>query len=748
MVEGRHGRRLFPYACRPHECNASLPSGSDATSAIGRHDSNSAGVTLTQVVRVLLAAAMTRRCVQGLGPGFAPDDAGHPRKFGQLPFVPRVATIKRGIAHIERRPTICGVIVVIVVTVLAAVLTAQGWRSRIPAPDLVPAIRAVHALIATGALPQHSDLGTYGSFNTPGPAWLMLPSTLLFHDPRLSEYVGAGLLHFLALLGVFLLGRKYFGPWCGCLAVVLYGLSGQGLFWAGSLWTFGSPDMFIWLVYLASEWVTRRDGRFLAAAGAAWAFGMYVDLALAPAIAVLPAIWLVYRPPVTLKPLVVAAAVLLIVWFPYLRFEARRDFADLRSQFLLHDIFPSNASQSWCDPTRKLKTWSVNARTTASSARAAAPRERAVSNAARESSFARLGNRLVNAFRDRLLGNFLVTTLPGRRVIGIVLLLSLLASLVLVSVRGSAARPINRDQDARSTPKSEYHKKPRRISRVAAGAIVLALATWFVLRQFVFAGAQPPLLRGAMAIFLLGGVALVFSKFTGIADRLLERGGIHIQSEGQVRQRRLVVVALAVPWLLLFALAEPGVPERFLWLWPLQALVLAAFVVVLLPRLGVPRPATWLAQALLVLAVLWNSFLVSRVDAWRASDWSGHDAAVVRVVDYIAADIDSARRDRASIGYQLFIYPFMVNYHAVSPQYKVGADLDVLFKYQHGIENTDTCAEGVSPRDDYRIVQTRPMQAPDAPSNYFKVPLDNRYRLVRRIGPYRVFKATQEGNLN
>ena len=80
--------------------------------------------------------------------------------------------------------------------------------------------------------------------------------------------------------------------------------------------------MFIWLVYLASEWVTRHDGRFLAAAVAAWAFGMYVDLALAPAIAVLPAIWLVYRPPVTLKPLLAAAAVLLIVWFPYLRFEA------------------------------------------------------------------------------------------------------------------------------------------------------------------------------------------------------------------------------------------------------------------------------------------------------------------------------------------------------------------------------------------------------------------------------------------
>ena len=279
-----------------------------------------------------------------------------------------MATIERGIAHIRRRQFAYGVIVVIVISLLAVLLTAQGWRSRMLTFDLVPALRQAHALVATGALPEHSDLGSYASFNTPGPAWLMAPSTLLFDDPRLAQYVGAGLLHFLTLLGIFLLGRKYFGTWCGCLAVVLYGLSGQGLWWAGSLWTFGSPDMFIWLVYLASEWATRRDGRFLAAAVAAWALGMYVDLALAPAIAVLPAIWLVYRPPVTLKPLLAAAAVLLIVWLPYLRFEAGRDFTDLRSQLLLQRNLPSDASRSWCDPTRELRAWPVTARRTASPA--------------------------------------------------------------------------------------------------------------------------------------------------------------------------------------------------------------------------------------------------------------------------------------------------------------------------------------------------------------------------------------------
>jgi hypothetical protein len=655
--------------------------------------------------------------------------------------------IGRGIAHIERRQTTYGVFVVIIVSLLAALLTTQGWRSRILTFDLVTAVREVHALVDTGALPAHSDLGTYVAFNTPGPAWLMLPSTLLFHDPRLAEYVGAGLLHFVTLLGVFLLGRKYFGTWCGCLAVVLYGLSAQGLWWAGSLWTFGSPDMLIWLVYLASEWVTRRDGRFLAAAIGAYALGMYVDLALAPAIAVLPALWLVYRPPVTLKPLLAAAAVLLIIWFPYLRFEAGRSFVDLRSQFLLENIQPSNVSRSWCDPTRKLKAWPENGRATAVSARVEAPTERAVSHATQpsESHLVRLENGLENNFRDRLLGNFLVTKLSAVDAIGTVLLLSVLASLVLLSITGSGPRARRSDRAARLT-QDGYRTQPRPMSRVGVGAVVLALGTWFVLRQLVFSGELPHPARVAIAILLFAGVALTFSKITEITDRLLNRGGVHIQSDEQARQRRLVVVALAVPWLVLFAVAEPGIPERFLWLLPLQVLVLAAFCTVLLPRLGLPRPAVWLAQALLVFVFLWNPFLISRVDAWRADGWSGHDATEVRVADYIASDIDKKGRDRASIGYQLFVYPFMVDYHSVSSYYKVGAQFDVLFKYQHGIKNTDRCAEGMSPSDDYRIVETRPQNVPEAPINYFKTPLENRFKLVRQIGTYRIFKATREGS--
>src|SRR5207248_10019948 len=136
--------------------------------------------------------------------------AGHP-------LILSLATRVYGISsHIKRRQSIYGIAVVVLVTVTAAVLTLQGWRSRIPTFDLVTDIYRIRDFLATGVLPQHADTNGYGAFSPPGSAWLMLPSALLFDDPRLSEYVGAGLLHFLTILGLFLLGRPYFGTWSGC----------------------------------------------------------------------------------------------------------------------------------------------------------------------------------------------------------------------------------------------------------------------------------------------------------------------------------------------------------------------------------------------------------------------------------------------------------------------------------------------------------------------------------------------------
>jgi hypothetical protein len=88
-----------------------------------------------------------------------------------------------------------------------------------------------------------------------------------------------------------------------------------------------------------------------------WGVGMHVDMAIAPALFIVLVVWLFYRPPVRPLPLLVAGLMVLTVWSPYLKFEATRGFADMKSQLFLRSIVPEQYRQSWCDPTLMLATW-------------------------------------------------------------------------------------------------------------------------------------------------------------------------------------------------------------------------------------------------------------------------------------------------------------------------------------------------------------------------------------------------------
>jgi hypothetical protein len=149
----------------------------------------------------------------------------------------------------------------------------------------------------------------------------------------------------------------------------------------------------------------------LAAAIAVWGIGMNVDMAIAPMILILPALWLVYRPSLRLKPLLVTGAVSTIVWFPYLRFEGPRDFVDLRSQLLLQHVLPANYMQTWCDPKLTLHDASEMTSSLAARRTRAPAAQRSVPNPG-EPLLTRTGR----AVSDPLLSNFDSGSIPGARV--------------------------------------------------------------------------------------------------------------------------------------------------------------------------------------------------------------------------------------------------------------------------------------------------------------------------------------------
>lgn len=79
----------------------------------------------------------------------------------------------------------------------------------------------------------------------------------------------------------------------------------------------------------------------------------------------------------------------------------------------------------------------------------------------------------------------------------------------------------------------------------------------------------------------------------------------------------------------------------------------------------------------------------------------------------------------------------MAQYHAIEPQYKVGADFDLLLKFRHDISNASQCAEGISHDDEYRIVQITPLEPGQ---EYLAASIDKKYQLRQQFESYQVFK--------
>jgi 4-amino-4-deoxy-L-arabinose transferase-like glycosyltransferase len=550
--------------------------------------------------------------------------------------------------------SVCAIVVVLLIAALGMSLALQGWRSQILAFDMVEFFEAANDLLTRGILPKYGDVSSYASFSPPGAAWLMMPGMLVFEDPRLFEKLGSGFLHFGTLICVFLLGRMYFGGRCAVLSVLLYGLSGIGLSFAGSLWAIGHPFFYVWMAYCVTQWVTNSDAKHLAMAIVIYAAGMYMDMTIAPALFILPSAWLLYRPPLRFWPLVLAGAVSLLIWFPYLQFEADRGFVDIKSQVQRRSIFPVNYKDAWCDSSLALQEWNNTSSTLVSDSRPVAISQN------NSPDFIRPLLVRANVVLNGLLANFdEVAAVPGT---SIPLLFLVLGTLIVLPLIGSSRRVM-----ARITSKSQIE---------------------------------------------------------------------HRQQAG------LLVVSVLCPWLILLLVAEPGRSERFLWLWPLQVIVLAGLVTYVFKRLKVPRSIVWITQLALITIVI-GSPLLTGAKSWYRTGWSGQDATEIVVADYIAEQVRSEGLNRAAIGYHVYIYPFMATYNIVNPLYKVGKEFDLWFKYRHGIANTNQCAEGLSPGDEYRIVQTRRKSGDEEPKHYFEVPSEESFRLIRSFGLYQVLKRSQ-----
>ncbi|MBI3326880.1 MAG: hypothetical protein HYZ81_09280 [Nitrospinae bacterium] len=616
-----------------------------------------------------------------------------------------------------------GMIVVHVVAAVGMLLALQGWRSRIVPFDLVPHVEGAHAFLVSGRLPDRGCLSGFASYIPPGITWLLLPGMLVFNDPRLFEYLGSGLLYLGTLLGIFLLASDYIGVRCAWLSVGLYGLSELGLHFAGSLWPRGHPAFYVWMIYWTGRWIRSAETKYLTAALITWAAGLYVFMEIAPAVLILPVMWLVHRAPLRLWAVVMAAGVGLGIWYPYLVFQAERGFVDLKSQMLRQQILPAHPQHAWCDPHLTIRTWGGPSHVPDSTPSA----EIQASDDTSPRGWTHLLVR-AKAVIGGLPYNFeRVLRIPDAT-------LGTPLSTVLVLLASSSLALLSMSESSRAI----FHRMWRPWLMPFATGMLLSsvLANEFVLTPILgsdgtLGASRIENLRIWQMVLGLGGIALWLPSYAGM----------NRQSEPSATKARFLALSLLIPWFTLLLLAEPelyplGGERRFWWLWPLQVILLSAFVTDVLPRLRAPRLFTWVAPASLIVIVLGNSFVLSRMEQWLKTGWSGPDADEIQALDYVAEQLRSQGKSHATIGYQVAMGRFMAEYHVVDPQYKVGADFDLLLKLRHGIVNTNQCAEGISPVDEYRMVQISPLEPGQ---DYVAVSLENRFQPLQQFGRHQIF---------
>lgn len=607
--------------------------------------------------------------------------------------------------------------VVLLTAAVGMTLALQGWRSRIPDTDEILSIAEAHALLEHGDIPNRGGLTSYGSYFPPGTAWLAVPGVLAFSDLRLVEVVGSATLYIGSLVGIFLIAQRHFGCRSALLAIGLYGLSAGPLDLVSSLSPRGHPFFYIWLVYLTDRWAVLRDARHLAAALVIWAAGMYVHLELAPAVFILPAVWWFYRPAIRLRSLAVAAAVALVMWYPYLRFERTRHFADVKSQVLLQYLQDAAYSGNWCDPALQRHEGDGQAHEPFA-LNDPAPRNLATLFA---SALASRGLGMM----DLLLANFATRILGGE----FILLALLCGGLLCASVDSQQA--VSQAVQVSVRGGLRWRRLTCALSLLVLAVLVNeCIARWFAPPGTSILAVTMNIRRFQVFMALLGTAFLARDPYV---QQLAIRLRATWPRQGDVR---LLVIVLVVPWVILLFRAEPDRgADRMIGIWPLQVIVIAACTSAVCPQ-DVRRFARWAVPVLVALVIAVNPFVVERTRDWLKNGWTGADADEVRLVDRLAGFLRSEGKEHAAVGYLFHGGPPRSPDAEPSLQ---AAQFDDLLRYRHGISNTDLCAEGIAPDDEYRVAESGALAAWRR-MGYVNSSDSDRFRFLGQFGGYVLYK--------
>ncbi len=198
--------------------------------------------------------------------------------------------------------------------------------------DQAQVLSLARGVFTQGVFPLHGILNSLRAYNPPFFVWLYVLPMAVTEEPSVILVLPALVLHAASMVILFLLGERYVGPRGGLAAAAIYGFSPQGLYFGHSSWAQGLlPSFYLLLLYCLARWLLEGKGWHAASALflAAWATGIHWAGALTLGVVVVLPFVLRGRP--KWAPVLVGAALSVLVWAPYLGFEKQRSFSDLRA---------------------------------------------------------------------------------------------------------------------------------------------------------------------------------------------------------------------------------------------------------------------------------------------------------------------------------------------------------------------------------------------------------------------------------
>lgn len=220
---------------------------------------------------------------------------------------------------------------IVAVITLAAVLPLAALPSYELDADTAQVLYLARDFAVQGIFPLHGILNSQAAYNPPHFVWLyLLPTLALPRALALATLLPAVALNALSLYLLYRLGCRHMGPRAGLIAAVLYAFSPLGQIAGGSDWAQHIlPHFYVLITFSLSEWLA--DGRKWSVALLlpllAWTTGVHWGGAIAVGVTLI--LVLIFRPRLAAVPLMIGLLAAIVLWLPYLSFEAGRGFADI-----------------------------------------------------------------------------------------------------------------------------------------------------------------------------------------------------------------------------------------------------------------------------------------------------------------------------------------------------------------------------------------------------------------------------------